>query len=265
MKRIVIACLVLSEICFCKITPKNGEDKIVIKKGDTLWSLARKYYNDPNLWPKFNEYNLIDNPDIIQPGEKLAIGKDLALSLANAMRGRMRRLEVEKGSLREKILSLKKEIELLKAGYEEQIDDLRKQLPQDEEMRLRHQAEIEVMENEILLLQDEINSSKEQIGSLSLSLEARIKQIKEKGKEIEGKEDEIRLLEEKLSLRDEEIVMLNTGIFELEEKLKQAEEEIRERDKRIKELRDEKGLYTDLSHFLIFALFSGIFAIGVID
>ncbi|MEW6104738.1 MAG: LysM peptidoglycan-binding domain-containing protein [bacterium] len=265
----VIVCLLISlcfsNICFCKIAPKNGEDKIVIKEGDTLWSLAKKYYNDPSLWPKFNEYNIIDKPGLIYPGEKLAIGKDLALSLANAMRGRMKRLEKEKGGLKGKIEDLKREIEILKANYEEQIEDLRKQLPTDEEMRLRHQAEIEVMENEILLLQDEINKSREEKGSLSLSLELRFKEIKEKKREIEGKEDEIRLLEEKLSLRDEEIAMLNTGIFELEEKLEKAEEEIKEKNKRIEELKNEKGLYTDLSHFLIFALLSGIFALGVIN
>ncbi len=257
--------LIFSNLCFSKVTPKNGEDKIIIKKGDTLWKLARKYYNDPGLWSKFNEYNLIDNPDLIQPGERLAIGKDLALSLASAMKGRMKRLEGEKGDLRKKILDLKKEKENLIRNYEKKIADLKKGLPTDDELRLKHQTEIEVMENEILTFQNKLVAFAKDKGSIEGSLSVKIVELEEKKKEIKGKGDEIALLEDTLQLRDDEIVMLKTGIFELEEKLKIEEEEITKRDKKIEKLKDEKGLYTGLSHFLIFALVSGIFALNIIN
>jgi|GEM_PF-2812688 len=269
MKRILSLYLIISLIfpnfCLSKITPKDGEDKIIIKKGDTLWDIARRYYNNPELWPKFNEYNLIDNPDLIYPGERLAIGKSLALSLASAMRKRMKRLEGEKGRLVQRISSLKEEMEALKRQYEEQIEDLKKQLPTDEELRLRHQAELEVMESEILSLQNEVTKERKEKAGLEVSLSARIKELQEGQEKIKRKEDEIKLLEEKLQLSDDEIVMLKTGTLELTEKLKEMDREIAKRDKEIGRLVEEKGVYTSLAHFLIFALVSCIFALNTID
>lgn len=269
MKRIVTIYLtinlVFSNLCFSKTLPKDGGDKIIIKKGDTLWDLARKYYNDPTLWPKFNEYNIIDNPDVVYPGERLAIGKDLALSLASAMRQRMKRLEQDKAALGKKIIFSKKEIEELKLQYEEQIEELKKQLPSDEILRFRHQAEIEAMESEVLALQDEITQLSKEKGCLDVLLKARLVELAEKQKEIKRREDEIKLLEEKLQLQEDEINLLNLSVSELSEKLKQKEIELKERDKKIQELKYEKGLYTSLAHFLIFALVSGIFALNTIN
>ncbi|HAW49347.1 TPA: hypothetical protein DCX16_00110 [bacterium] len=266
MKRIV-GCLIISffvsNACFSKITPKDGGDKIVIRKGDTLWSLAKKYYNDPNLWPKFLEFNIIDNPDKIYPGEKIAIGRDLALDLASAMRGRINRLEKEKVSLRKAISVLKKEKQELIEKYEEMVDDLKKHLPTDMELRLKHQAEIEFMEQEILALEAKILEKDKEKAKTDVELSARIQEIKEKKKEIQRREEEIRLLDEKLDWAHDEIYLLKTGIRELEERLKNQEIAIKERDRRIEELMEEKGLYSSFAHFLIFAIVSGLIALSV--
>jgi hypothetical protein len=71
------------------ITPKQGENapekaetapqkvegrSYTIKKGDTLWDIANTFLKDPFLWPfiwKANQY--ITNPDLIYPGNRLAI------------------------------------------------------------------------------------------------------------------------------------------------------------------------------------------------
>jgi LysM repeat protein len=53
---------------------KHEQDKYIIKKGDTLWDISNAFYKDPFLWPllwKANPY--ITNPDLIYPGNKLAI------------------------------------------------------------------------------------------------------------------------------------------------------------------------------------------------
>lgn len=45
-----------------------------IKRGDTLWDISNTFYKDPFLWPfiwKANPY--ITNPDLIYPGNKLAM------------------------------------------------------------------------------------------------------------------------------------------------------------------------------------------------
>ena len=53
---------------------KHEQDKYTIEKGDTLWDISNAFYKDPFLWPllwKANPY--ITNPDLIYPGNKLAI------------------------------------------------------------------------------------------------------------------------------------------------------------------------------------------------
>jgi len=46
-----------------------------VKKGDTLWKIAEKYYGDGSLYNKIFETNrdILKNPDAIQVGQKLHI------------------------------------------------------------------------------------------------------------------------------------------------------------------------------------------------
>ncbi len=46
-----------------------------IKKGDTLWAIAQKFYGDGNKWKKIFEDNkeVIKDPDLIYPGQKIRI------------------------------------------------------------------------------------------------------------------------------------------------------------------------------------------------
>lgn len=52
----------------------------LVKKGDCLWSVAKKkeIYADPYLWPIIYEANgeIIKNPNLIYPGQKLNIPRD---------------------------------------------------------------------------------------------------------------------------------------------------------------------------------------------
>ncbi|MGE5172491.1 MAG: LysM peptidoglycan-binding domain-containing protein, partial [Betaproteobacteria bacterium] len=53
---------------------KEESTEYIIKKGDTLWDISNAFFKDPFLWPfiwKANPY--ISNPDLIYPGNKLAI------------------------------------------------------------------------------------------------------------------------------------------------------------------------------------------------
>ncbi len=43
--------------------------------GDSLSKIAKRFYGDANKWPRIHEANsdLIKNPDLIHPGQKLTI------------------------------------------------------------------------------------------------------------------------------------------------------------------------------------------------
>ena len=46
-----------------------------VRKGDTLSAIAKEHYGDANQWRKIYEANrdLIDNPDLIHPGQTFKI------------------------------------------------------------------------------------------------------------------------------------------------------------------------------------------------
>ena len=51
-----------------------ASDEYIIQKGDTLWGISDKHYNDTFLWPKLWKFNPeIENPDLIYPGTKIRI------------------------------------------------------------------------------------------------------------------------------------------------------------------------------------------------
>jgi hypothetical protein len=56
-------------------TQQQQKQEHVVKKGDTLWDLARQYLNDPFRWPLIFEANkaVVSNPHWIYPAEKLVI------------------------------------------------------------------------------------------------------------------------------------------------------------------------------------------------
>lgn len=57
-----------------KLNPKSN-GSYVIKSGDTLWSIAKKYYGNGSKYTKIHNANKskISNPSLIYPGQKLVI------------------------------------------------------------------------------------------------------------------------------------------------------------------------------------------------
>jgi hypothetical protein len=54
--------------------PQPGPDAYVIQKGDTLWDLAQRWFNDPFLWPQiWDENRYILDSHWIYPGDPLIV------------------------------------------------------------------------------------------------------------------------------------------------------------------------------------------------
>ncbi len=64
----------------------GSEGEYVVRKGDTLWGIAKSLLNDPFLWPQLWERNpFITDPNRIFPGDTLAIpGREPAPQAAQA-------------------------------------------------------------------------------------------------------------------------------------------------------------------------------------
>lgn len=59
---------------------QRPEGDYVVKKGDTLWGIAKDLLSDPFLWPRiWNRNPFITNPNLIFPGDTLGLpGKEIA-------------------------------------------------------------------------------------------------------------------------------------------------------------------------------------------
>ena len=57
-----------------KVNPKSNR-VYVVRPGDTLWAIAKKYYGNGAQYPKIYNANrnIIKNPNLIYPGQKLVI------------------------------------------------------------------------------------------------------------------------------------------------------------------------------------------------
>ena len=74
-KVMVLACLaLLLPMPALAQSGKNSGQTYVIKKGDTLWGISRRFLKDPGYWPDLWSNNpFIGNPHFIYPGQRVAL------------------------------------------------------------------------------------------------------------------------------------------------------------------------------------------------
>ena len=76
MKRILLIVVALLWMPFALAeTPMPGPDDVIleVRAGDTLGDLARTQMDDPERWRDVANYNLVPDPDLIEPGQRLRI------------------------------------------------------------------------------------------------------------------------------------------------------------------------------------------------
>jgi uncharacterized protein YoxC len=167
--------IILSKIGFGEIILKEPECSrfIIIKKSDTLWKLAKRYYGCGNQWHKFKKYNVFTNPNLIYPGEKLAISFKEGTCLISKLRKQIEELSKEKTALLQELEKEKAEyIKLQNKNYEI--------IKEKEAYINRLEAKIKHLEESISLLEDSCKELKEKINAqkeLIDSMETEIKNI----------------------------------------------------------------------------------------
>ena len=113
-----------------KMTPIDVDEATMmyeIKKGDTLWHLAKNYRNDALLWMEFKKYNIFTNPDLIYPKEMLQVKSGWGFPGDEPPM-----MEEEETAMMEEMPS---EMDLLKMSMDEKLDSLSKMI-----MELKHKA-----------------------------------------------------------------------------------------------------------------------------
>ncbi len=112
-----------------KMTPIDVDEATMmyeIKKGDTLWHLAKNYRNDALLWMEFKKYNIFTNPNLIYPKEMLQVKSGWGFPGDEAPM-----MEAETPMAEE----MPSEMDLLKMSMDEKLDSLSKMV-----MKLKHKA-----------------------------------------------------------------------------------------------------------------------------
>jgi hypothetical protein len=74
--KLILAAVLLGGVALARELPepKGGVTIYVIRHGDSLWKISRRFFNNPLLWPRLWELNpYIDNPNLIYPGEALSL------------------------------------------------------------------------------------------------------------------------------------------------------------------------------------------------
>jgi hypothetical protein len=78
MKRLLLS--LACGLCFAaplaaQVTPSDSTTVHQVRRGDTLWDLARRYLRNPYLWPEIYQLNrdVIANPNWIYPAERIRI------------------------------------------------------------------------------------------------------------------------------------------------------------------------------------------------
>ncbi len=204
---------------------------ITIVKGDTLWQLSKKYYNNPHMWINFRSYNDFTDPHWIYPGEKLIIS----------------------------FVEVEQVVKFLK----EQRDGIKKQ-KDDEEERLK-QLSLQQMELEKRLKEEEARKFQDKNQQKDMKiLQAEIEGLKISNNNMAFKHNQkTEELAEQLNSMKQEGELLRLSIAELERRLDTGNSgELHGNGISGLSEKQEKDSSHLLRHFLAFGIACGIILVN---
>lgn len=222
----LIIFFVLSGSVEAKISPKLAisEKKykiIIVQKGDSLWKLAKIYYNNHYYWTRFKRFNTFTNTNRIYPGEKLIVNIEDVEQIAPPA------TDVISGIASEKILEPKFQEE--KVILEKEIERLKS----EQEIKLKELQESKDTINNLIL---KLESSKESI----VSLEAEVENLKKSQQDVASKEERIKALTDEIQTVRSENEMTEKFVIELRKSLNEADTEIERLKNEMIQLKDKE-------------------------
>jgi predicted RNase H-like nuclease (RuvC/YqgF family) len=201
--------------------PVEGE-VITIKKGDTLWHLARKYLNNPTKWPEFKKYNKFTNPNRIYPGENMQLPVKAAKAIVKEA---TKEIEVRSSEVGDAMKALQNSNEKMSKTLQAQIEELealKKAVKLLSEEISRVENKVASLDNRLsqaeTAVKDEFQRSNKQVNQLNEKVDT----IDENVRAMGGKVDQLAMDGQKIT---QSVETLTVKVSELE-KMKIAEPEI---------------------------------------
>ncbi|MEK9148815.1 MAG: hypothetical protein AAB267_02070, partial [Candidatus Desantisbacteria bacterium] len=202
--------------------------------------LARTYFNDPTKWPEFNKFNKITDPNLIHPGEKIGITREVEEVV-------MERREAE--SL---LVRIRQEKEKVRASLEERDKMIEKAI-----LELKAPLSCDV-ENLIIEMKIKIDDLE---GILSKQKDG----FAEKEKEILVLKRERDELKDKVNLLNSVIAELTKKLSDAEDKALSQEMEIAGLKRENEKLKKEKREIKTFAYFLTAGAIAGLAIVASSD
>ena len=238
---ILYLCASLSGVPFvltasAKITPKsmNGNTSLItIKKGDTLWDLAREHLKNPANWREFRKYNEFTNPNLIYPGETMRIPVKMAEDMKSDLEKEKAMIE---GNL-EKFMGQLSAVEMSQKSTAETIQALKKQLADLDE---HHHALEKALDKRFDALNDAVMKSKSTSDALKKHGQMVEKQLAMISDKIGGLEKELSKQNDAVMEQQKQQQMISGNIEALSGKVDKVQSGIDEITKLLTEVEMEK-------------------------
>lgn len=201
---------------------------VTMEKGDTLWELAEKYYDDPIQWRFVMDMNRI--PD----ERRIPIGTVIYIPARDAKKP-VRKVEVEEEKVKvERAAEEKLSAEM--ARLQGELNDLRGKNRELEAQNQRLTRSLKKCEDKSGQHAQEMKAKDARIGELKAELQGMRAAIKDKDARIEELEAE--LLEMRVAA-SEPLKARDKRIQELESQLSRSNRQLEELEKAYKELNDK--------------------------